>query len=106
MLLALLLFAAADIQTATLSEAGAKTPEISTAELREILKDRSATVLDTRPRAEYTRIVVFGDPAGDARFVAEQIRARGLPQRGVLRRELARIRGGDALRKTIESAAP
>jgi len=53
MMLALLLLAAADISTATLAEAGVKTPEVSTQELREILAARSATVLDARPRAEY-----------------------------------------------------
>ena len=54
MLLALLLIsAAADISTATLAEPGAKTPEVSTQELREILANRAATVLDSRPRAEY-----------------------------------------------------
>jgi rhodanese-related sulfurtransferase len=53
MLLAILLLSAADISTATLAEPGAKTPEISTQELREILTNRSATVLDSRPRAEY-----------------------------------------------------
>jgi rhodanese-related sulfurtransferase len=47
------LCATADISTATLAEAGAKTPEVSTQELREILAHRSATVLDSRPRAEY-----------------------------------------------------
>ena len=52
MLLALLL-AAADISTATLAETGVKTPEVSTQELREILANRSATVLDARPRGEY-----------------------------------------------------
>ena len=54
MVLALLLLsAAADISTATLAEPGVKTPEVSTQELREILANRSATVLDSRPRAEY-----------------------------------------------------
>jgi rhodanese-related sulfurtransferase len=54
MVLALLLMsAAADISTATLAEPGVKTPEVSTQELREILANRSATVLDSRPRAEY-----------------------------------------------------
>src|SRR5436190_15898851 len=52
MLLALLL-AAADISTATLAETGVKTPESPTQELREILANRSATVLDARPRGEY-----------------------------------------------------
>src|SRR5438477_5696938 len=52
MLLALLL-AAADISTATLAETGVKTPEVSTQERREILANRSATVLDARPRGEY-----------------------------------------------------
>jgi rhodanese-related sulfurtransferase len=54
MVLALLLIsAAADISSATLAEPGAKTPEVSTQELREILSNRAATVLDSRPRAEY-----------------------------------------------------
>jgi len=49
----MLLSAATDISTATLAESGAKTGEVSTQELREILTTRSATVLDARPRAEY-----------------------------------------------------
>src|ERR1700756_4331730 len=54
MMLALIaLCAAADIFTATLAETNAKTPEVSTQDLREILAARSATVLDARPRAEY-----------------------------------------------------
>jgi len=54
MVLALLLIsAAADISTATLAEPGAKTPEVATQELREILANRATTVLDSRPRAEY-----------------------------------------------------
>ncbi|HWT85824.1 MAG TPA: rhodanese-like domain-containing protein, partial [Myxococcales bacterium] len=54
MVLALLLIsAAADISTATLAEPGAKTPEVATQELREILANRAATVLDSRPRSEY-----------------------------------------------------
>jgi rhodanese-related sulfurtransferase len=52
MLLAILVLSA-DIYTATLADASAKTPEISTQELREILASKSATVLDSRPRAEY-----------------------------------------------------
>jgi rhodanese-related sulfurtransferase len=52
-MLALILLAAADISTATLAETGVKTPEISTQELREVLANRSATLLDARPRAEY-----------------------------------------------------
>ena len=42
-----------DILRATLVEANQKTPEISTGELRRILVDGSATVLDTRSRAEF-----------------------------------------------------
>jgi rhodanese-related sulfurtransferase len=53
MLLAILLLSAGDVFTATLGDASAKTPEVSTQELREILAGRSATVLDSRPRAEY-----------------------------------------------------
>jgi rhodanese-related sulfurtransferase len=52
MIIATLLLAA-DILTATLGDSSAKTPEISTQELREILASKSATVLDSRPRAEY-----------------------------------------------------
>jgi len=53
MFFAILLLSAADVFTATLADASAKTPEISTQELREILASKSATVLDSRPRAEY-----------------------------------------------------
>ena len=49
----LLLSAATDVFTATLAEPSAKTAEISTQELREILASKSATLLDARPRAEY-----------------------------------------------------
>src|SRR4051812_1436941 len=45
--------AAPNIFDATLTESGAKTPEISTKELKKILADRSATVLDTRPQKEF-----------------------------------------------------
>src|SRR3989475_1236650 len=48
----LLLSAATDVFTATLAEPSAKTAEISTQELREILAGKSATLLDARPRAE------------------------------------------------------
>jgi rhodanese-related sulfurtransferase len=41
------------IYQATLAEANQKTPEASTEELRRILADRSAIVLDTRTRAEF-----------------------------------------------------
>jgi rhodanese-related sulfurtransferase len=41
------------IDDATLMEAGQKTPEISTTELRRILYEHSATVLDARPFMEY-----------------------------------------------------
>src|SRR5262245_18851510 len=52
---------------ATLGEPSAKTPEISTEELRRILADGSAVVLDSRKRSEY----VAGHIAG-ARNVAPQ----------------------------------
>jgi rhodanese-related sulfurtransferase len=42
-----------DVLHATLGETGAKTAEVSTAELRRILADGSAVVLDSRKRAEY-----------------------------------------------------
>ena len=44
---------APSIHDATLAEANQKTADISTEELRRILADRSATVLDTRTRAEF-----------------------------------------------------
>jgi rhodanese-related sulfurtransferase len=44
---------APSIQTATLGERGAKTPEISTEELRHVLEEKSATVLDVRPALEF-----------------------------------------------------
>ena len=53
MLLALFVLSTAGISTATLGEAGAKTPEISTQELRDVLANRTAMLLDSRPRAEY-----------------------------------------------------
>ena len=43
----------ANILKATLAESGQKTGEASTEEMRQILKDGSATVLDTRTRAEF-----------------------------------------------------
>jgi rhodanese-related sulfurtransferase len=42
-----------DVFHATLGETGAKTGEVSTQELRHILADGSAVVLDSRKRAEY-----------------------------------------------------
>jgi hypothetical protein len=48
-----LLSAPADIFTATLAESGARTSEVSTRELQDVVARRSATVLDARPRAEY-----------------------------------------------------
>src|SRR5437868_13391854 len=45
---------APSIFDATLNEAGAKTPEISTNDLKRILGEHSATVLDTRPQKEFT----------------------------------------------------
>lgn len=57
---ALLLMSPADIraqaqtvQQAIIGEPGAKTPEISTEELRHVLGDRTVTVLDARPASEY-----------------------------------------------------
>jgi rhodanese-related sulfurtransferase len=41
------------IYHATLAEAGAKTGEISTEQMRRILADRSAVIIDTRTRAEF-----------------------------------------------------
>ena len=42
-----------DVYQATLIEADAKTPQVSTEEVRRILADGSAIVLDSRKRAEY-----------------------------------------------------
>ena len=44
---------ASNIHTATLGESGAKTPEISTEELRRILAEKSAMVFDVRPAMEF-----------------------------------------------------
>jgi rhodanese-related sulfurtransferase len=41
------------IHQATLMEAGAKTEEVSTEQLRQVLINGSAVILDTRPRAEF-----------------------------------------------------
>jgi rhodanese-related sulfurtransferase len=43
----------ASIERATLGEAGTKTAEISTEQLRRILLDRSAIIIDTRSKAEF-----------------------------------------------------
>lgn len=43
----------ASIYQATLMEPGAKTAEVSTEQLRQILSDGTAVVLDTRPRVEF-----------------------------------------------------
>jgi rhodanese-related sulfurtransferase len=45
--------ASPDVMKATLSQPNDKTAEISTEELRRILADRSATVFDARPHAEF-----------------------------------------------------
>ncbi|KAB2969697.1 MAG: sulfur transferase [Thermoanaerobaculia bacterium] len=42
-----------DILRATLGETGQRTAEVSTVQLREVLADRSAVVLDTRPFREF-----------------------------------------------------
>jgi len=45
--------ASIEIMKATLAQSNEKTPEVSTEELRRILTERSATVLDARPPLEY-----------------------------------------------------
>lgn len=45
--------APARIEQAILGESNPKTPEVSTEQLRQILQDRSATVFDARPAAEF-----------------------------------------------------
>jgi hypothetical protein len=44
---------APSIQSATLGESGAKTPEISTEELRRAFEEKSANVFDVRPSLEF-----------------------------------------------------
>jgi rhodanese-related sulfurtransferase len=44
---------APNIFDATLNESSVKTPEISTNELKKVISDHSATVLDTRPQKEF-----------------------------------------------------
>jgi rhodanese-related sulfurtransferase len=51
---------------ATLGEANAKTPEVSTEELRRILADGSAIVLDSRKRSEYAAGHIAGAHNVDA----------------------------------------
>jgi rhodanese-related sulfurtransferase len=51
---------AGTIYQATLMEPGQKTPEVTTEELRKILADKSAVVLDTRPFLEYAMSHVPG----------------------------------------------
>jgi rhodanese-related sulfurtransferase len=69
---------------ATLGEANAKTPEVSTAEVRRILADGSAVLIDSRKRSEYAAGHIAGaknaapEPgAPPAAFVAEVERLAG-----------------------------
>jgi rhodanese-related sulfurtransferase len=55
-----------NIYDATLTEANQKTPEISTQELRRILADGSAIILDARKRSEYVAGHIPGAHALDA----------------------------------------
>ncbi len=49
-------------ERATLGETGARTIEVSTAELRQILAERSATVFDARPAREFALSHIPGAP--------------------------------------------
>ena len=66
--------AQSSIYQATLAEEGVKTPEISTEQMRRILADGSAIVLDTRSRAEFEAGHMPGASAVDA-APTEQIAA-------------------------------
>ncbi len=71
----------ASIYQATLQESGAKTGEVSTDELRRILVDGSAIVLDTRPRAEFDAGHIPGahvlDAATDQQIAAVALLVNG-----------------------------
>src|SRR5207249_9308237 len=78
------LAAAQNVFQATLGEANQKTPEVSTEELRRILADGSAIVLDSRKRSEYTaghiagaRNAAPGPDAPPAEYVAAVERLLG-----------------------------
>lgn len=69
-----------DILLATLAEKGAATPEVSTGEMREILANKSALVLDTRSRAEFDAGHLPGAlhlDAQGAQYVEAVIKAAG-----------------------------
>ena len=48
------------VRQAVFSEQGAGVPEVSTEDLEQILRDQSAVVLDTRPRAEWSLSHISG----------------------------------------------
>ena len=54
------------VYQATLAEADAKTPEVSTEQMRRIMADRSALILDTRSRAEFVAGHIPGAHSLDA----------------------------------------
>jgi rhodanese-related sulfurtransferase len=76
------------IYQATLQEAGAKTAEVSTEQLRQILVDGSAIVLDTRPRAEFDAGHIPGayvlDAGADEQIPAVERLAKGNKAAGLV----------------------
>ncbi len=77
-----------NIYQATLSEAGAKTPDVSTEQLRRILLDGSAVLLDTRSVAEFEAGHIPGAVVLDAP-AAEQVAA------------VSRLVGGDKSKAVV-----
>ena len=80
------------IQQATLGEPNQKTPEVSTEELRRILADGSAIVLDSRSRAQYVASHIPG-----ARNAAPR---PGAP-RSEFTAEVGRLVGGDKTKALV-----
>lgn len=81
--------AADDIQRATLAQRGARTPEVSTEELRRILAERSATVFDARPAMEFA----LGHIPGAVNLAAKPGQPMSLYVSDVA--EVDRVLGGD-----------
>jgi rhodanese-related sulfurtransferase len=84
-----------NVQQGTLQEANQKTPEVSTEEMKRIVADQSAVVLDTRPYMEYAMSHIPG-----ARVVAPK---PGVPMSMYVSdvAEVERLVGGDKTRPIV-----
>ena len=102
----------ANILQATLGETG-KTPEISTEQMRAILRDGTALVLDTRSRAEFDAGHIPGARNLDAAPAAQLAAVETLVQRrqeqgagAVLQRPLSARRAGASASSLRTRASP